>query len=188
MRPSLFLPLLLGGLLCLGGVARAQQQESRMDQILKPDLGRAFNISKEKQFGSRGFDSSTNRVLDTRNAATPKKFEAKDFLTGSFHNDKSFWMGDFKYSTSSASTGSRFLFLFPSKKYGTKDVAVKTFHDKGSYNDSAVTTPTRDFRGKEREKLNKSLTPEQAANNGYRGDLTELKSIDDVRALLNKSK
>lgn len=188
MPPSLLFPLLCGALLCLGGVAGAQEQESRINQILKPDLGRAFDLTKEKKFGSKGYENQNGRFSQIKSAYMPQRFQAKDYLTGSFHNEKSFWMGDFKYSVNEANTKSRFSFLLPGKTYGTKDVPTKAFSHQGTYRDSAVTSPTRDFRGKERDKFKSHLTPEQAANNGYRGDLVELKSIDDVRALLNKSK
>jgi len=189
MRPLLVFSLVLGAVLCLGGAAYAQQQESRIQQILKPDESRGFDLDHAKSFGgAKSFQRKPDKNFSLRSVSTPQKFNAKEFLTGKFHNEKSFWMGDFKYSVSQANTSSPFQFLMPGKKYSTKDVPVKdaTGYDK-HYNDAA-TVATRDFRGKERNKLNMHLTPQQAANNGYQGTLTELKTIDDVRTLLNKSK
>lgn len=96
-------------------------------------------------------------------------------------------MGDFKYSTDNANTKPRIPFALSEKAYDTKAMAVNaaTGTDKRF---TAAEVPTRDFRGPERKNLKKALTPEQQAANAYDGTLTELKSIDDVRALLNKSK
>lgn len=188
MRPSVLLLLLVAGLLCLGTAAQAQQQESRIDQILNPDPTRRFDLRNAKSYGIRNYKGQSGKVVETKSATLPDKFRAKEYLTGAFHSQKSFWQGDFKYSVNEANTKSRFLFLLPGKSYTTQAVPTKAFPDKGKYRDASATSPTRDFRGKERDKMNKHLTPEQATNNGYRGDLHELKSIDDVRALLNKSK
>jgi hypothetical protein len=187
MSRSLFLPLLLGAVLCLGGAAHAQIQEEKIERILRPDMNKSFNVSMQKRFGTSSFDSNTGKVVEMKTVTEPRKFSIKSFLTGEFHSGKSFWMGDFKYSTNDASTQPRFLFSLPGKSYATKAMSVKGAAGLDKPYDVA-SVPTRDFRGKERERLNTQLTPEQAANNGYRGDLKELKSIDDVRALLNKSK
>ncbi|MCX6967356.1 MAG: hypothetical protein NTZ46_06160 [Verrucomicrobia bacterium] len=187
MPRSPILPLLLGGLLCLGGTAYGQQQEEKIDRILHPDLNKSFNVSMQKKFGSNTFDSRTSRVVELKTVSESRKYNIKSFLTGEFRSDKSFWMGDFKYSAKEANTQSRSLFTLPGKSFSTKPMAVKDAAGADKHYDVA-SVPTRDFRGKEREKLQSQLTPEQATYNGYRGELKELKSIDDVRALLNKSK
>jgi len=188
MPRTLFFLLMLGGALCLGSAAQAQQQEEKINRILHPDENKGFDLSLQKKFGTTGFNSSTGKVIELKTSAESRKYSIKSFLTGTFHGDKSFWMGDFKYSgTSEANTQPHHLFTLPEKNYSAKTVALKSANGWDKKYD-VTNVPARDFRGKEREKLNSSLTPEQAANNGYRGDLNELKSIDDVRALLNKSK
>ena len=187
MPRSFFLSLFLVGALCLGVTAQAQQQEEKIERILHPDMNKSFDLSMQKKFGSNAFESRTNRVVEMKTISDPRQYAIKSFLTGAFHGDKSFWMGDFKYSASEANMQPRHLFALPTKSYSTKPMAVKDAAGVDKKYDAA-NVPTRDFRGKEREKLRTQLTPEQAANNGYRGDLNELKSIDDVRALLNKSK
>ena len=132
-------------------------------------------------------DSKGSRNIELKSVSWPKKFDAKEFLTGNFKGDKPFWMGDFKYATAEANTTPRSQLVLPKNSDAGKSAAVKSARESQKHYETG-TVPTRDFRGKEREKLNTSLTPQQAANNGYRGGLTELKSIDDVRALLNKSK
>ena len=182
-----FFLLMLGGALCLGATAQAQQQEARINQILRPDESKSFDLSMQKKFGARSYDSRTGRVIDLKKVSESRQYGIKSFLTGTFRGDKSFWMGDFKYSAGEANTQPRCLFTLPGKSYATQAAAVKSAPGFDKHYEAA-NVPTRDFRGKEREKFRAQLTPEQAANNGYRGDLTELKSIDDVRALLNKSK
>ena len=181
------LPLLLAGGLYPGGALQAQQQESRMEKIIKPDLTQSFDVNMSKSFGSKAYDSKSSRSADSKSFSLPQKFNAKEYLTGSFKSEKGFWMGDFKYSTAEASTVPRSQLILPKNSDAAKAASVKSDRDAQKQFETG-TVATRDFRGKEREKMNASLTPEQAANNGYRGDLTELKSIDDVRALLNKSK
>ena len=187
MRPLVLLPLLLLGGFCPGGAVQAQQQESRMDKIIKPDLTKSFDVSMSKSFGSKVFDNKGSRSVDSKSFSLPEKFNSKEYLTGSYKGDKSFWMGDFKYSTAAANTTSRSQLILPKNSDATKTAPVKAAREAQQRYETG-TVATRDFRGKEREKMNTSLTPEQAANNGYRGQLNELKSIDDVRALLNKSK
>ena len=186
MRPLLFFSLVLGGVLCLGAAAQAQQQESRIEKILKPDRNQSFDLMQAKKFGSKSFDSKTSRNFQLKSVSTPQKFNAKEFLTGKFHNEKSFWMGDFKYSA-----GENFnlphSFQLP-KNFSTNAVVVNRATGLDKHYDAA-NIPTRDYRGTERNKMRSHLTPQQAAQNGYdAGELKELKSIDDVRALLNKSK
>lgn len=187
MRPLVLFLLLLAAVLCPSGAVQAQQQESRMDKMLHPDLNQSFDVDKSKSFGSRAFDSKSRRSTEAKSFSLPQKFNSREYLTGAYSGGKSFWLGDFKYSTAEANTTPRSKLVLTTNSDATKTSPVKSDRDaQKQYETRAVAT--RDFRGKERAKLNTSLTPEQAANNGYRGELTELKSIDDVRALLNKSK
>lgn len=194
MRLSLLLPLVLGGVLCLGGAARGQS-DSRMEQILHPSTERAFDLTREKSFGTKDYDGRSKKVLETKSTYLPQKFNAKTYLTGSFHNDKSFWLGDFKYSVGDANTTPHSSFLRSVKSFQTKNAPVKDAPGIKNYSDASTSLPTRDYRGSgafasatDSKKLHILLTPEQAAKNGYEGSITELKSVDDVRALLNKSK
>ena len=187
MLRSLIFQLVLVGALCLGGAAHAQQQEEKINKILHPDMNKSFNTSMQKKFAStNAFNSSTNKVIELKTVSESRNYSIKSFLTGNFHHETSFWMGDFKYSASETNPLPR-SFMLAGKSFNTKTVAVKSATGFNKHYDAA-NVPTRDFRGKERGKLNAHLTADQAANNGYRGELTELKSIDDVRALLNKSK
>ena len=186
MRPLLALPLFFGAALYLGGTAHAQQQESRIEKILQPDMNQSFNAEKAKHFGSNAFETKSSKNFGLKALSWPQKFDSKEFLTGSYRNDKNFWMGDFKYSVGDAySTKPRSLLVLPQKE--TKAVAVKTAPGMDKHSEAA-SIPTRDFRGREFQKMKTPLSPDQGANNSYEGTLTELKSIDDVRALLNKSK
>jgi len=172
--------------------------DSRMDQILRPNTDRSFNLMKEKSADTSAakLNTRSNRTPETtKKPWLPQKFNSKTYLTGGYRDSKSFWMGDFQYTVGAANTASRASFTDPSKKYQTKATPVKDAPDVRNYSDSALTLPTKDFRGggafTNRDDFRKfvtPLTPEQAANNGYKGELVELKSIDDIRELLNKSK
>jgi hypothetical protein len=177
---------------------RKRPPDARIDQILHPDVGQSFNLSKEKRFGTKGYDTSSPNILEFKSPVLPQKFNAKEYMTGSFHGEKAFWMGDFRYSVNAANTAPKSLFFLPGKTYQTKAVPVKGVNDASkNFTDVNSALPTRDFRGGgafgrsgkfDQQRLDTPLTPEQAAANGYRGDLTELKTIDDVRTLLNKNK
>ena len=185
MRPLLFLPLLVWGVLCLGGAAHAQQQESRIENILKPDRNQSFNLMQAKSFGSKSYERKADTNFQLNSVSTPQKFNATQFLTGKFNNGKSFWGGDFKYSADKPVATSRFLSWLPTKIFGSKSVAVKSANVGKTYETGILAT--RDYRGPESRKFGTHLTSEQAAN-AYDGQITQLKSIDDVRNLLNKSK
>ena len=187
MRPLLLIPLFLMGALYPGGAVQAQQQESRMEKMIHPDLNQSFDLERSKAFGLKAFQTRSRGSTDAKSFSFSQKFNPKEYLTGSFKGEKSFWLGDFKYSTTEANLTSRSRLVLPKNSEAAKSAPVKSDRDAQKRYETG-TVPTRDFRGKEREKMYTSLTPEQAANNGYRGDLHELKSIDDVRALLNKSK
>ena len=188
MRRIALLPLFLGGLLCLAGAAQAQQQESRIQKILHPDTTRQFDLTREKRFGAQSYDGATGKSAPVKAAPAFRKFDGKEFLTGAYHTDKSFWMGDFKYNAGAeAIIKPRSLLLLPESAHAGKAAAVKTAPNTQKTFEAA-TVPTRDFRGRESERFHRTLTPEQAAANAFEGPLTELKSIDDVRTLLNKIK
>lgn len=173
--------------MCLGTAAFAQQQESRINKIIKPNLNQSFDTSTAKSFGTNSFDKTNGKSVSLKTSSWTQVFNIKAFLTRNFRNDKSVWMSDSKFATTDANTSPRSPLRVTEKVAATKAATVKTAYDAEKGYDTR-TAPTRDYRGKEMEKFGAHLTPEQAANNGYRGGLTELKSIDDVRALLNKSK
>ena len=146
---------------------------------------------QEKKGGSgiKSFTGKIDQNVGLKGSAIPQKFDAKAFLSGkSFDTKSAYWAGDFKYSISDKSASSRFLYIFPVKNYNNNKVVPVKGATGSEKRYEAASVPTRDFRGKEASKLNVSLTPEQAAKNGYQGDLTEMKTIEDVRALLNKDK
>lgn len=175
-----------------------KEPDSRMERILHPDTEQQFDLTKEKRFGIKGYNATAKSEMEFKTPMLPQKFKAKEFLTGGYHDEKSFWMGDFHYSVGDATTKPRYLFSAPGKTYQTKTAPVKDATDAGKkFADVNVTLPTRDYRGGgafgrsgsfDQHRFDTPLTPEQATANGYRGELTELKTIDDVRTLLNKNK
>ncbi len=203
MRSSLLLPRRLGAFvpfvcfLCLGtavqaqskGKAKNEQPDSRMEQILRPDPYRRFDLVYDKKAGTKGFSAPSGRMIETK-AAETREFRTKGFLANAYRADKAYSQGATSYNVSDSQKKKlSFTSWFQGKSYSTKaSTSPKDYQDNGKkYKDSAASTPTRDYRGKERDAMNRKLTPEQAANNGYKGDLREMKSIDDVRALLNKN-
>lgn len=160
-----------------------------MQKILKPDQNQTFDLMKGKAVIGKAFEKKANPSFDLKSVYWPKIFNAKSYLTGRFVADKAFWMGDFKYASGegAANLKPKSSLSFLQKQYATKTVDSKTADVTGKTYDTR-SVATRDFRGKEKDKLKRQLTPEEAANNGFRGELKQLKSIDDVRDLLNKNK
>ena len=188
MRPLLTLFLLLGssGGVCLfPGAAGAQEQERKlMDRIDNPDMNRAFELQKATSFGTNSF--GTTGTAHVKEFYYPKKFNSKDFLTGSYGGSKQCWMGDFKYALNAFDTKS---LSESGKRFGTKAVATQGANDstKG-YGVKEFGTQTAHFRGKSQDKFDKQGPTALAGPVGYEGTLAPLKSIDDVRDLLNKNK
>ena len=189
--PSVFFPLVLWGLLCLlTGVASAQQQEQKlMDRIDRPDKSRAFELQRASFSGGKGYSATGSAYV--KDFYYPRTFRSKDFLTGSYAA-KQCWLGDFMFATRPAYTKSD---AAAEKQYNTKAMptnsayyaekgyGVKTFDSKDpiSQSDSRV-------RGHSQDKIDKLGPAAFAGPMGYEGTLAPLKTIDDVRDLLNKNK
>ena len=110
-------------------------------------------------------------------------FHAKNFESKEFAGSKGTWFGNFKFATKEKETRS-----FATKAAVTKAMPVNDARESGK------TMPSRDlpdgdrtYLGKERGKLN-HVPDEQSMRTFDRSQLMELKSIDDIRELLNKSK
>jgi len=178
MRSSVFLFLVF---FCAS--LQAQKQEARIEQILRPDPTRQYDFQQDKSYRSRSFSKSSKKAMDPKAAYLPQKFRAKDYLTGAYSGNKSWWAGDFKYDTKDAQTRS---FFQSGKTHQTKEAATNAFAGQKNYTTSAVTAATREYLGPEAAAV-KRPSDEVAKREGWKGNLQVL-SIDDIRELLNKSK
>jgi len=154
-----------------------------VEQILKAKE-RPYDFRQEKAYRSRGFSKAGQSAVDPKAARLPDKFRAKDYLTGAYGGQKSYWKGDFQFETKKAPAR-------PAREAGkahvTKAVPVNAYAGQKQAGDAVRNAPTRDYRGPEADAMKRHYSSEQASGLGWRGNLQEL-NIDEIRELLNKSK
>jgi len=190
--PTLLLLLCFGGaLLCLPAVCRAQQQDKGMMQRLD-DEARAGqlamgNLGKGKPYIDPHHDFSQTKTYKTQSAHVkdvylPPKFRVSYFLTGVWHGSKDFWMGEFKYATTSArvkdAAGAK-------KEYPTKAKVVKEERDQNKTFSTQVASE-KDVRNIKRGVFDPPLSGTTRAGS-WQGAM-DVMTIDQVRDLLNKNK
>jgi hypothetical protein len=176
--------------ICLAAAAAAKDPTpapvSRSAQVLgTPDMSREFNIQQLSPFGRT---KSTFRTKAARSDTfyfqqkfSPKTYEARSFET------KGWWAGDFKFSTKDASTKGKYEIPNAAKAADTKTAPVKDARESGK------TMATRDlpdgsrpYLGKEAQKMKTPLDPNNLPK--ITNEMHELKTIEDVKELLNKNR
>lgn len=175
--------------------AFAQQQESKLlDRVLKHDQTLEFDIAKASSFTGKA--SRTNSAR-TKGFHIGQKYAPKEYKAKAFAGTKSAWQGDFKFSTREANTSGKYRIPNAQKEAETKTMRVKAARE------AEKSMGTREFANAQRPFLNRGRSQDQidegqAAGTNPRvlqytlqdkwtGSLNELKTIDDVRALLNKN-
>jgi hypothetical protein len=156
--------------------SRQEIVENRVDY----DMSKVFNMDQLSRTGT------ANKTFYTRGARTDsfyfeQKFQPKGYDTREYQS-KGFWGRLFSFGTKSADT----------KTYETKAMETKTAATKEAY-DSGKTASTRDLPDGKREYLGpeaKAMKKQLDPNNLPRitNEMHELKTVDDIRALLNKNK
>lgn len=147
-----------------------------------PDPNREFNMGQLSTFNrTSGFNTKAARsdTFYLQQKFQPKSYEARGFETKS-------WAGNFKFSTKEASTKGKYEVPNAAKAADTKTAAVKDARESGK------TMATRDlpdgsrpYLGKEAQKMKDALDPAKLPK--ISNDMRELKTIEDVKALLNKN-
>jgi hypothetical protein len=158
----------------------APSRREKMEAMEEPEPLKEFNM---KQLSRTGTESKT---FYTRGARTDsfyyeQKFRATAYDTPEYRS-KGFWGRLFSFGTKSAET----------KTYGTKAMETKTAATKDLW-DGSKTAKTRDlpdgkreYLGPESKKLHKPLDPDNLPKITS-GEMREIKTMDDVRELLNKN-
>lgn len=152
-----------------------------MDRILKPNEQREFGAHKSFNGASLFRGRGSAYVKDFY---TPQKFNAKNYMAGAYSGQKA-WKGDFVYKTNEADTKGRDGVRRVVREYGTKEMPVKTSREAGKTHESRTyATRESNWRGRSQDKID--LQGPGAVTTIRDGSFTELKTIDDVRDLLNK--
>ncbi len=179
--------LLLGAIGFVRPASAQEQDRKLIDRIDRPNMSLDFGAQQKSFFGAKSFQGGGSaRVKEFYYA---EKFKAKDFLTGAYAGQKGAWMGDFKYKTGDADTKGRGMTQKIVKEHATKEMPVKSSRDASKDYSTTETYVTRmsDFRGKSQDKID-AQGPEAMLTIQPDGTFTELKTMDDIRNLLNKNK
>jgi hypothetical protein len=174
----LFILLLSCGALGLLPVAaNAQQQEAKMEERLDAEVK---NFQKGKPFVDGSHDFSGSKAAGVKSANVKdfylvRKFSLKDFVAADYHGSKSYWMGEFKYSTQAATAAAK------ENAEGKKQFAAKALPVKDALDSKKAFATTAQI---DVDSIPKA--PPQTPK-VWQGTIEPM-SIDDVRALLNKNK
>ena len=170
--------LLIALLFAASSAARAQsteQETKRMNEILSPNTAKSVPEQTKSFYGGKQFETGSGAEL-VKPFYFTQIFQAKAFSTKEFTTSKH-WEGDFKFSTKSAATGSRFLIPGIGKSIDTKAAGVKEAPEAG-----------KGYASRNFEDVHE-VVMHGASQNGL--DEQQKKApmtIDQVRDLLNKSK
>jgi hypothetical protein len=167
---------------------KAEPEHSHLEDLSHPDPNKTFEI--DKAFAHRNvpgtFQSSKNNT--PKEFYFQQKFTSKGYETKDFGGKKSSWFGNFKFGTKDAPLYSR-----NEIPNAGKAAAVKTAPTKDA-REASKTAPVREladahrpYLGKEMAKMSTGINPNDPSGPRTTNDLRELKTIDDVKALLNKN-
>jgi len=186
--------LLLAAALALPwGDACAQEQESQLvTRLLRPNTDLEFTGFGREFNGQKAFNGSGR--VNLKSFYFSERFQAQEYLTGAYYGQQTFWRGDFQYRTKEANTEANENVRRMQRDFATREVdtvkdnqtardAAKSPHDSGRKSwDSGKSTAVI---GRSQARFDKEgLAGQQKA--GWTGDLTEIKTVEDIRNLLNK--
>ncbi len=181
------IPGICGVVIFAASPAFAQQQErSLLERIEKPDMTLSFGAQKTEFHGAKDF--SGGKGARVKSFYSPAKFRAKDYMTGSYADRTGPWRGDFTYNTKSANTDGRGWTQRAVREHRTKDVAVKDSRDANrNYRTAEHSSANRSsgFKGKSQDKID-IYGPQSVLSIPSDSGFQELRTIDDIRNLLNK--
>ena len=144
-------------------------------------MTREFHLEQLSPFGRAGSTFRT-KGADTQSFQFEQKFRPKGYQDQKDFRAKSWWGSGFKFSTKSAAT----------KTYETKAAETKTAPVKDA-REAGKAAPTKDlpdgdrpYLGPESSKLRKPVDPQKLPK--ISNELHELKTVEDIKELLNKNK
>jgi hypothetical protein len=165
--------------------AQTTQQERKLyDRIMHPDETKAFDPRTAAFTGPRSFSAKSAQGKDFH---FEQRFAPGEYRTKDFAGSKGAWMGAFKFATSSAQTKGDYQGPNAGKTVDTKGAATKEARE--SSKTMAVRElpgANRTYLGPEADRVKKALDPANLPK--VSNDLKELKSVEDIRELLNKNK
>lgn len=164
-------------------IERGEVSSHRGAEIAVADPDKTFDVNGTPGFGSRGFQTTGSRVKEYQYAqrASTGTFRTKDFADA-----RSARVAEKKYATNDARTNS---YGGPNagKAYDTPSAPTREARESGrTAAVRALPGGDRPYLGPEAKKKDLALDPSNLPRE-Y-SEFRELKTIDDVRELLNKNK
>jgi hypothetical protein len=169
-----------------GAEAEPVEGRSHLYEISHPDLSKSFDL-RLSSFGNRSYEATASSPK-TRPFFFWQKTQSKEFSTREFQGTKSSWLSKLPFFTKSAEVKGKHTVpdldkTVPDRtvsgtdlRYASKAVPVR-----------ALPGGNRPYLGPETERAAKPLPPTRPPE-GWQGNLTEIKTLEEVRELLNKNK
>jgi hypothetical protein len=157
---------------------------SRAYEIDHPDLSKSFDL-RLSAFGNRAYETNPSK---TRSFFFWQKTQPKEFQTREFTGTKTSWLSKIPFLAKSAETKGKYAFGYQDKKLETRSVSVAdSQYAKKALPVRALPGGDRSYMGPETERAAKPIPPTRPPD-GWQGNLTEIKTLEEVRELLNKNK
>lgn len=169
--------------------AQQLQEHRRLNDILKPRTDVPFRDTNRKTNSIKTFDAGA--PARTKGFPLLGSFKAKDYRTSAYKQTNA-WSGQTAYQTNTANLRARSSEERLAKGYDTKDYGVtnsrylqKAMEKNGDSRTYADAGKSSNFRGKSQDKID-IHGPAAMATINSNGTFTEIKTMDDVRNLLNE--
>jgi hypothetical protein len=179
VRPALLIALSLAATAAAKDRQTTPAPVPRSSQVTGPnDPNKEFHLEQLAPLSHKTPFASKTANIDgfyIQQKFQPKGYGTRDFAAKS-------WSGNFQFSTKPASTKG-----YETKDAPTKSAPVKDAHDAGKTAETrALPDGERPYLGREATKMKKPLDPNNLPK--ITNELHELKTVEDIKELLNKNK
>lgn len=197
VRAALFLilPLLLGAAAFAQSASEPVRvrgeiptaSNNRWRNVLgNPDRERAFDLNQASPFRHSPGTFQSSKKAAAKEFQYVQKVAPKSYRTREF-GAKSAWMGDMKFATKNAPTKGKYTLRGADKQAAVKTAPTKEARESGK---TAATREmpgaNRPYLGKEAAKVHTAMDPNNPPR--FTNELKELKTIEDVKELLNTNR
>ena len=194
--PFLILPFLLGATafaqsssepVRVRGEMPAEANNRWRSILGKPDDARVFDLEQTSPFRHSPGTFHASKKAAAKEFQYVQKVAPKSYRTRDFGGAKSAWMGEMKFATKNAPTKGKYAMRDADKQAAVKTAPTRQARESGK---TAATREmpgaNRPYLGKEAAKVHTSIDPNNPPR--WTNDLRELKTVDDVKELLNTNR
>jgi hypothetical protein len=166
-----------------------QPKRSHLEEISNPDPNKVFSI--DSAFAHRNVPGT----FQSSKSSAPKEFyfqqkvSPKGYETRDFSGKKQSWFASLKFWAKDASVKGRYEIPNATKAAAVKTAPTKDAREAGKIAATReLTDAHRPYLGKEAAKLAKGINPNDPnAMPRITNEMHELKTVEDIKALLNKN-